>query len=77
MMRMSAAPSNHAGTSPVAMPDRVVSAVARCARLSSDWSSELISCWRITTYDVAASTAIVTPSTIVVSTATRDASDRR
>ncbi len=57
--------------------DSVVSAVARWARLSSDWSSELISCWRITTYAVSDRIAIDTPSATVVRTATRDASERR
>ena len=51
--------------------------MALWARLSSDWSSELISCWRITTKAVAARIVIATPSTIVVSTATREASERR
>ena len=54
-----------------------MSLVALWARLSSDWSSELMSCWRITTYAVSDRIAIDTPSATVVSTATRDASERR
>ena len=57
--------------------DSVVKAVALCARLSNDWSSELIICWRITTKAVKAITAIERPSAIVVSTATREARDLR
>ena len=77
MIRTSAAPSIQPGTPPAVIFDRVVKAVALCARLSSDWSSELIICWRITTKAVNAMTAIERPTATVVSTATRDASDLR
>ena len=49
MIRTSAAPSIQAGAPSAVISDSVVKAVALCARLSSDWSSELIICWRITT----------------------------
>jgi len=61
------------GTPSAVTRESVVLTVALWARLSRDWSRELISCWRITTYDVAASMATVTPRTSVVSTATREA----
>jgi hypothetical protein len=77
MIRTSAAPSIHDGTPSAVTRDSVVLAVALCARLSSDWSSELIICWRITTKAVKAMTAIESPSATVVSTATRDARDLR
>ncbi|CAB4965958.1 unannotated protein [freshwater metagenome] len=77
MIRTSAAPSIHAGAPRAVISDSVVVAVALWARLSSDWSSELISCWRITTKAVRAITAIETPSATVVMTATREASDLR
>ena len=77
MIRTSAAPSIQAGAPSAVISDSVVKAVALCARLSSDWSSELIICWRITTKAVNAMTAIERPSATVVSTATRDARDLR
>ena len=77
MIRTSAAPSTHAGAPRAVIFDSVVKAVALCARLSSDWSSELISCCRITTYAVSDRIAIDTPRATVVRTATRDARDRR
>ncbi len=77
MMRTSAAPSSQAGAPCAVILDRVVNAVALWARLSSDWSSELISCCRMTTKAVSAMIAIDAPSASVVRTATREASDRR
>ena len=77
MIRTSAAPSTHGGMPCAVAFWRSVKLTALCARLSSDWSSELISCWRITTYAVSARIAIDTPSAKVVSTATRDARERR
>ena len=77
MIRTSAAPSTHGGNPRTVRSDSAEIVVALWARLSSDWSSELISCWRITTYAVSDRIAIDTPSAKVVRTATRDASERR
>ena len=76
-IRTSAAPSIHDGAPWAATSDRVVKEAALCARSSSESSSESCSCWRITTNAVSAMIAIDAPRVSAVSTATREASERR
>ena len=77
MMRTSAAPSIQAGAPRTVTSDRAVDPAAWVARLSSD-SSRVACIWcRITMKAPNAITAIEAPTATVVSSATREASDRR
>ena len=77
MMRTSAAPSIHEGTSRRVISDRAVYLAAFSARSSSDSSRLSCSCIRITMKAPSDITAIDTATASVVRTATREASDRR
>ena len=77
MMRTSAAPSIHEGTSRRVISDSAVYLAAFSARSSSDSSRLDWSCIRITMKAPSDIAAIDTATASVVRTATREASDRR
>ena len=77
MMRTSAAPSIHEGTSRRVISDRAVYLAAFSARSSSDSSRLSCSCIRITMKAPSDISAMDTATASVVRTATREASERR